>query len=125
MSEETTSAAPSAELWPSADSDGAASPEAVQIMVYIVSGHHGWLTVPESFCRECHLFVRAADTAAEQSEIPVEVQVVSWWTRFPWALRHGGYHPPVMVVGGHRLAQGYDVPTPEDVKEAVRLAAGA
>ncbi|MFB6361749.1 MAG: hypothetical protein ABEH59_10575 [Halobacteriales archaeon] len=124
MAEQSTSRAPAAELWPSAKPDRAAQPDAVQITVYIVSGHHGWLTVPESFCRECHLFVRAADTAAERSDVPVNVQVVSWWTRFPWALRHGGYHPPVMVVSGRRLAQGYDVPTPEEVEDAVREAAG-
>lgn len=112
--------APTAELWPSRDAAREAPAEAVRVTVYIVSGRHGLFTVPESFCRECHRFVRAADAAAERAAVPVEVRVVSWWTRFPWALRHGGYHPPVMVVGGKRLAQGYDVPTPEEVLEAIQ-----
>lgn len=121
MSSPTASDAPTAELWPSRSADPAV--DAVQVTVYIVSGHHGFLTVPESFCRECHRFVRAADQAAERVDVPATVDVVSWWTRFPWALRHGGYHPPVMVVDGTRLAQGYDVPTPERVAEAIEAAA--
>lgn len=124
MSEQRSTGTPSADLWPSKNTAEETSDDAVQITVYIVSGHHGFITVPESFCRECHLFVKAADTAAEKSEVPVDVQVVSWWTRFPWALRHGGFHPPVMVVGGDRLAQGYNVPTPNEVHEAIRESAG-
>lgn len=115
---------PTAELWPSTDRSPERSDDPVVITVYIVSGHHGFLSIPERFCRECHLFVRAADAAAEMADVPVEVRAVSWWTRFPWALRHGGYHPPVMVVGGARLCQGYDVPTPEEVLEAIETAAG-
>lgn len=98
MSSPSSPDAPTATLWPSRAADDEV--ETVQVTVYIVSGRHGGLTVPESFCRECHLFVRAADRAADQVDVPVRVDVVSWWTRFPWALRHGGYHPPVMVVGG-------------------------
>lgn len=112
---------PRATLWPRGGrTDGSdADPAPVRITVYIVSGRHGFLTVPEGFCRECHLFVRAADVAAERAEVPVDVRVVSWWTRFPWALRYGGYHPPVMVVRNTRIAQGYDVPSPDEIVEAI------
>jgi hypothetical protein len=110
-----------ARFWPrllsGGDTDGE---EPVRITVYVVTGRQGWLWIPESFCRECHRFVRAADAAAERADVPVEVRVVSWYTHLPWALRHGGYHPPVMVVGGRRLAQAYDVPTPERVLAAIR-----
>mgnify|MGYP000078862863 FL=1 len=92
------------------------------ITVYIVTGKHGKLRIPESFCRECNLFVRAADSAAEQVDANVEVRVVSWWTHIPWALRYGGYHAPVMVVGGKRLCQGHDVPTSDEVVEAIERA---
>ena len=89
------------------------------ITVYIVTGKHGKIRIPESFCRECNLFVRAADLAAEQVDADVKVRVVSWWTHILSALRYGGYHAPVMVVGRTRLCQGYDVPTTCEVLEAI------
>jgi len=94
----------------------------VTIDIYVVSGRHGILRVPESFCRECHVFTRRADQAAERVDADVEVRVFSWWTRFLGALRHGGYHPPVMVVGGRRLCQGRDVPTTDEVVAAIEAA---
>lgn len=92
------------------------------ITVYIVTGKHGRLRIPESFCRECNLFVRAADVAAEQVEADVNVRVVSWWTHVLSALRYGGYHAPVMVVGDELLCQGYDVPTSDEVLTAIEAA---
>jgi len=89
------------------------------ITVYIVTGKHGKLRIPESFCRECNLFVRAADRAAEQVDADIEVRVVSWWTHIFSALRYGGYHAPVLVVGNRRLCQGHDVPTKEEVLTAI------
>jgi len=89
------------------------------ITVYIVTGKHGKIRIPESFCRECNLFVRSADMAAEQVDAGVNVRVVSWWTHVLSALRYGGYHAPVMVVGRKRLCQGYDVPTTCEVVEAI------
>ncbi|MXR51536.1 hypothetical protein GRX03_07955 [Halovenus sp. WSH3] len=87
-----------------------------------MTGYHGKLRVPESFCRECHLFTRRAQQAIQQVDGDVSLSVRSWWTHLPWALRHGGYHPPVMVVGGRRLCQGHDVPTTEAVVEAIERA---
>ncbi|MFB6191928.1 MAG: hypothetical protein ABEI11_01255 [Haloarculaceae archaeon] len=98
-------------------------PDAVEITCYVVTGEHGGLTIPESFCRECHLFVRAADVAAERADAPVEVRVVSWYTHVLGALRHGGYHPPVMVIDGKRLSQGHAVPSVEEVVAAIEAAA--
>lgn len=89
------------------------------ITVYIVTGKHGKLRIPERFCRECNLFVRAADMAAAQVAADVDVRVVSWWTHILSALRYGGYHAPVMVVGRKRLCQGYDVPTTDEVVDAI------
>lgn len=97
-------------------------PADVEIVVYVVTGKHGGLRIPESFCRECNLFVRAADQAAEGADADVSVRVVSWYTHVLSALRHGGWHAPVMVVGGKRLCQGYDVPTVEEVGEAIEAA---
>lgn len=114
---------PTAELWPSMQPR--AEEDAILVKVYVVTGKHGVFSVPEGFCRECNLFVRAADIAAERVDHPVNVRVLSWWTRFLGALRHGGYHPPVMVVGGTMVAQGHDVPHPDDVVKAIEAAAAA
>lgn len=108
-----------ADLLPSFGSGDGAT---VDIEIYVVTGRHGPFRVPEHFCRECHLFTRRADAAAERADVDVDVHVYSWWTRFLGALRHGGYHPPVLVVGGQRLCQGHDVPTTEDVLEAIEAA---
>jgi len=105
-----------ADLLPSFGTD---SDAAVDIEIYVVTGRHGIFEVPESFCRECHMFARRADMAAEEVDAEVDVSVYSWWTRFLGALRHGGYHPPVMVVGGTRLCQGHDVPTTDEVVDAI------
>ncbi len=99
---------------------GAAPDDAVQVTVYVVTGRHGGLRIPASFCRECDLFARAADEAAEKVEADVDVAVVSWWTHVVSALRRGGYHPPVLVVDGRKVAQGENVPTVEEVADAIR-----
>lgn len=109
---------PTARLWPSRNGDA----HDLRITIYIITGRHGRLTIPESFCRECNLFVRAADVAASRVDADVDVRVVSWWTHILSALRYGGYHPPVMVVGGTRLCQGHSVPTPEEVVSAIERA---
>jgi len=101
---------------------GGSDADGVDIKIYVVTGRHGGLRVPESFCRECHMFARRADAAAEQADVTVNVHVYSWWTRFLGALRYGGYHPPVMVVGGKRLCQGHHVPTTQQVLEAIDAA---
>lgn len=97
-------------------------PDTIAVTCYIVTGEHGGITIPESFCRECHRFVRAADVAAERVGAPVNVRVVSWYTHVLGALRNGGYHPPVMVVDGTRLSQGHDVPSVEEVVAAIEAA---
>jgi len=94
----------------------------VVIDLYVVTGKHGGLRIPESFCRECHMFARRADAAAAQVDADVQVNVYSWWTHVLGALRHRGYHPPVMVVGGKRLCQGHDVPTTDEVAAAIEAA---
>jgi len=119
--DESSERVPVADVWPSRADDAEAA--AVEIKIYIVTGRHGIFTVPESFCRECNLFVRSADLAAERADVDVNVRVVSWWTHVLSALRHGGYHPPVMVVGGTRLCQGHHVPSTDEVAAAIERAA--
>lgn len=114
-----------------ADLDGAPdadAPDPVEVRVYVFSGPQlgGLFTVPESWCRECDLFARAADQAAGKAKeqgVPVRVKVLPWWSRLLGALRYGGWHPPVLVVNGSRIAQGHDVPSVERVVEAIEAAA--
>lgn len=101
----------------------APDPDPVEVRVYKFTGRQGLFTIPEAWCRECDLFVRAVDQAAEASDAPVEVDVVPWVTHLFGALRYGGYHPPVLVVDGERIAQGEDVPTVERVVDAIEQAA--
>lgn len=117
-------AGPTADLWPTLGTDSETDREAVDVEIYVVTGRHGIFSIPRRFCRECHLYVRAADAAAEGVDVPVDVHVYSWWTRFLGALRYGGYHPPVMVVGGEKLCQGHTVPSSDDVIEAVERTVG-
>lgn len=122
MAEPSNTEPPEAELWPSTPARQNQDP--IEIRIYIVTGKHGILKIPERFCRECHLFVRAAHKAADSVDISVNIRVLSWWTRFLGALRYGGYHPPVMVIDGTKLCQGDTVPSPEDITEAIHTAAG-
>lgn len=99
----------------------------IEVRVYRFSGPQfgGLFSVPERWCRECDMFARAADQAADRTDVPVEVKVLPWWSRILGALRHGGLHPPVMVVDGRRIAQGHDVPDVDRVVDAIEEAAGS
>ncbi len=81
--------------------------------VYVVTGMHGIIRIPESFCKECHLFIRAVQQASEEIDGEVDIQVKSYWTRFLRPLIRGGFHPPVLLVNGKLFSQGYDVPEKE------------
>lgn len=87
------------------------------IEIYVVTGNHGFLWIPESFCRECHMFVQAAKEASEEVDRDIDIQVKSYWSRFLRPLLKGGVHPPVMLVDGEVFCQGYDVPDRNDLAE--------
>lgn len=95
----------------------------VDVRVYKFTGWQGPFKIPESWCRECDMFVRTVDRAADEIDAPVEVEVIPWVTHIFGALRYGGYHPPVLVVDGERIAQGHDVPAVDRVVEAIETAA--
>jgi hypothetical protein len=93
--------------------------EEADIEIYVVTGFHGFFRIPESFCKECNMFYQAAKKAAEESEKEVEIQVRSYWTGFLRPLLKGGSHPPVILVNGKMVSQGYDVPEPEEILEVL------
>lgn len=99
--------------------------EPVDVRVYKFTGWQGIVKIPESWCRECDMFVRTVDQAVERVHAPVEVQVLPWILYLFGALRYGGYHPPVLVIDGQRIAQGEDVPSIERVADAIEAAAEA
>lgn len=98
---------------------GRGSEAGIKIELYVVTGRHGILTVPESYCKECNLFYKSAKEAAEEADFEVDIQLKSYWTRFLRPLLKGGTHPPVMLVNGDLVAQGYDVPDKEFLLEKI------
>lgn len=94
----------------------------VDVRVYKFTGWQGPFKIPESWCRECDMYVRTVDRAAEQVDVDTDVEVIPWMTHILGALRFGGYHPPVLVVDGDRIAQGEDVPTVDRVVDAIEAA---
>ena len=93
------------------------SGEDARIEIYVVSGIQGFFRIPESFCKECNLFYQAANKASEESNTQADVQVKSYWTRFLRPLLKGGYHPPVILVDGKIVGQGYNVPEKQEIKD--------
>lgn len=87
-----------------------------EIKIYVVTGLHGGIKIPESFCEECNLFVKAARESVQEVDRDVNIDVISYWTRFLYPLLKGGHHPPVMLINGEVVAQGYDVPDKELIK---------
>jgi len=98
---------------------GESSDSDVLVEIYVVTGKHGFLSIPESFCKECNLFYHSAEEAAEKSDKDVEIRVKSYWTRFLRPLLKGGYHAPVILVDGEMFSQGYDVPDVDELVEVI------
>lgn len=88
------------------------------IEIYVVTGRHSFLRIPEGFCKECNMFYHAAEEAVEESEADVDIVVKSYWTRFLRPLVRGGFHPPVLMVNGKVVAQGIDVPSKDMIIES-------
>lgn len=97
----------------------------IKAEIYIVTGRHGFLKIPESFCKECHMFYRSVQKAAEEVDAEVDIQLKSYWTRFLRPLLKGGYHPPVLLVNGQLFSQGYEVPDEDELAEEFRRISGS
>lgn len=95
--------------------------EEAEIEIYVVTGIHGFFRIPDSYCKECNLFYQAAKKVADESEKDVEIQVRSYWTRFLRPLMKGGFHPPVILVNGRLVSQGYEVPDPEEIISNLKI----
>ena len=93
----------------------------VKITVYRWAGEK-WFFRIGSECVECDLAVSQVRGLLEaHPDWPVELEMKPWLTHLWEALRHGGWHAPVVLVDGRILRQG-TVPTRAELAAAVRLA---
>ena len=87
--------------------------------IYKFTGWQGLLKIPESWCRECDLLVRATERVAETSGADMTLDVKPWFLWF-WKplFRFGAWKAPILVVDGELVSQGI---VPEDGKIAEAL----
>ncbi|HZA22312.1 MAG TPA: nitrate/nitrite transporter NrtS, partial [Dehalococcoidia bacterium] len=80
----------------------------VQITIYPIAGKQLWFHIPDSFCRECDLTIRTVEKVVDDLDNPsrVQVRVRPWLSHLPEAIRHGGWHPPIVTINGKRFSQG-------------------
>jgi hypothetical protein len=79
------------------------------IVVYYVTGRQlGPISVPVSWCRECDLTVRAVTSVIEELRATDEIDFIAkpWVRHLFEPLRHGGMHPPIVLIGGRVFSQG-------------------
>lgn len=84
-------------------------PKKVVVTIYPIAGRQLFFRVPDSFCRECELALRAVARAVGELDPAGEsfaVQVKPWLNNLIQALRRGGWHPPVVTINGRLFSQG-------------------
>ena len=80
----------------------------VKVILYRWAGAWGPFKVNIP-CGECSLTVDVIEDtfANELAEIPVELETHDWLSEWWRALRVGGWHAPIVVVGGRVVSQGH------------------
>ncbi len=88
--------------------------------IYKFTGWQGLFKIPESWCRECDLLVRATERAIEASGQDFALQIRPWFLWF-WKplLSFGAWRAPILVVGRRLVSQGI-VPEDAEIVEAIR-----
>lgn len=95
--------------------------DSIKIIVYRWAGKK-WLSPISGECVECDVAVgQVRRLLSEHPDWPVELEVKPWLTHLWEALRHGGWHPPVVLVGERLVRQG-TIPTRAELEFAVRRA---
>ncbi|MGE3796004.1 MAG: hypothetical protein AB7I38_19050 [Dehalococcoidia bacterium] len=92
------------------------------VTVYPITGKQLFFRVPESWCRECDLTVRAVERVIEGRD-DVELRIRPWWNHLFDALRRGGWHAPVVTIDGKVFSQGV-VPDEEQLRGALGIKIG-
>lgn len=73
-------------------------------------------------CIECDFAVAAIrETVSAHPDWPVEFEIKAWLDHAWEALRHGGWHAPVLIVDGRLVNQGR-VPTDREIETAIQSA---
>ena len=91
------------------------------ITVYYITGKQfGPLSVPQSWCEECDLTVRAVRSAVEEMDPgkTFTVAVKPWLRHALPALARGAWHPPVVIIDGEIFSQGV-VPDRQALRERI------
>ena len=87
--------------------------DAIKITVYRWAGQKWFLRITGE-CVECDLVVgQVRRLLSAHPDWPVELEVKPWLTHLWEALRHGGWHPPVVFVGERLVRQGTIAPRAE------------
>ncbi len=93
----------------------------VKITVYRWAGRKWFLRI-RGECIECDLVIgQAKHLLSAHPDWPLALEIKPWLTYLWEALRHGGWHPPVILVDGQLIRQG-TIPTRAEVEAAVRRA---
>jgi len=92
----------------------------IKVIIYKYTGPQGLFTIPESWCEECDLLVRAVKGEIEESGAKAELTIRPWflWMAVPF-FRHFGWHAPILVVNGRMVSQGI-VAKREDIRRALQ-----
>jgi hypothetical protein len=94
----------------------------IKLTIYRFTGWQGLFKIPESWCLECDLLVRATQQAiqAAYAEESAELTIRPW---FPWFWRpllwNRAWHAPILTVNGRLVSAGI-VPPVEEIAEAIR-----
>lgn len=93
----------------------------VKVTVYRWAGQKWFLRI-NGECLECDLVVgQVRNLLAAHPDWPVELEVKPWLTHLWEALRHRGWHPPIVLVD-HRLLRQGTISTRAELDAAIRLA---
>ena len=92
------------------------------VTVFYITGRQlGPISVPDSWCEECDLTVRAVQSALAEvdPEGSLSFRAKPWMRHAVPALLKGGWHPPVVVIDGKVYSQGV-VPDREGLASRLR-----
>lgn len=91
----------------------------LEVKIYYIIGRQlGPISIPHSWCEECDLTVRLVNQLVGELDAgdAIRVQAKPWLANMIPALLKGGWHPPVLLVGGRIHSQGV-VPDPDILRE--------
>lgn len=94
----------------------------MDVTVYYITGRQlGPLTVPNSWCEECDITVRLVRKVVDEvaPSAGMRFSAKPWIRHVFEALRHGGWHAPVVLIQGEVFSQGV---VPDEARLRERLA---